>query len=161
MWKSIATMANHILSLLWFAVSLYRIFFSAFSTSHIHIHPYLRSYTPTSLNPCTHSALFVACSGYSLTMDKHTEVDNKENLNENGNNNNNNHNNHDHDHTNHTHNNTKTNDETDTQHSDPPQEDQDTKELEGGVGQLGIAEPSNFSVKHPLQNSWTIWYPFN
>jgi len=88
----------------------------------------------------------------------HTEVDNKENLNENGNNNNNNHNNHDHDHNNHTHHNTKTNDETDTQHSDPPQEDQDTKELEGGVGQLGIAEPSNFSVKHPLQNSWTIWY---
>jgi len=30
--------------------------------------------------------------------------------------------------------------------------------LESGMEQLGIAEPSNFSVKHPLQNSWTIWY---
>jgi len=30
--------------------------------------------------------------------------------------------------------------------------------VEGGVGGLTIAEPSNFAVKHPLQNGWTIWY---
>jgi len=91
--------------------------------------------------------------------------DNKENLSENGNNNNNNHNNHDHNTTqdNNTHNNTDTNDEDeddetdDTQQSENPSLDQDTG-LEQVVGELGIAEPSNFSVKHPLQNSWTIWY---
>jgi translation initiation factor 4E len=87
-------------------------------------------------------------------------VDNKENLNENGNNNNHdNHDNHDNDH-NQT--DTNTNDETDTQQnnsqSENPPQDQDTAALEQGVGQLGIVEPSNFSVKHPLQNSWTIWY---
>jgi len=89
----------------------------------------------------------------------HDEAENKENLNENGNNNNhNNHNDHndhnDHDHT------TETN-EPHTQH-DPQLENseaQDQAEALGqGVEQLGIAEPSNFSVKHPLQNSWTIWY---
>jgi len=92
------------------------------------------------------------------------DTDNKENLHENGNNSNNH--NHDHDHTDKT-NNTNTNDEdeTNTQHESQTHTEDDDDEpqsqdgtLEEGLGQLGIAEPSNFSVKHPLQNSWTIWY---
>jgi len=95
--------------------------------------------------------------------------DNKENLGENGNNNNNHHNNHtdnhnNHDHTDNTNETHDDEDEQDTQHDseNPLLSSQDGGEeqaaLVQGVGQLGIAEPSNFSVKHPLQNSWTIWY---
>jgi len=52
------------------------------------------------------------------------------------------------------------NDEPDTE--DPTDSDEielaPTENIEGGMANLGIAEPSNFSVKHPLQNGWTIWY---
>jgi len=87
---------------------------------------------------------------------------NKENLHENGNNNNNNnHNNHDNEHDQTDNTQTNNEDETSTQQeTDSPSEDSSAEQpaLEEGLGQLGIAEPSNFSVKHPLQNSWTIWY---
>lgn len=89
----------------------------------------------------------------------HDGDDNKENLHENGNNNN--HNNTDDNNNNDQTHNTETNDTTDTQHdSQPENPPQDTEQdvLAQEVGGLSIAEPSNFSVKHPLQNAWTIWY---
>jgi len=88
----------------------------------------------------------------------HNEAD-KENLHENGIHNNN-----------HTNNNDSTNNHTTDDQDDDTDPQQDSTDdtpslsesqevgLEEGVGALGIAEPSNFSVKHPLQNSWTIWY---
>lgn len=83
----------------------------------------------------------------------HSDTDNKEN-NENGNNNNS-------DNTNNTNDNNNTNDTT--QNKDDTQTNTESSEpsqpaLEQGMAGLGIAEPSNFSVKHPLQNSWSIWY---
>jgi len=102
----------------------------------------------------------------------HNDADDKENLHENGTNghngNNNNKDNIDDD--DNTENNTKdytnTDDDThidqaDDTNNDNTQEQQDDTEqqaIEEGVADLGIAEPSNFAVKHPLQNSWTIWY---
>jgi len=83
----------------------------------------------------------------------HDETENKENLNENNNNHNNHNDNNNHDQT-HT---TETKDDTNTQH-DPENPVLDQAALEQGMEQLSVAEPSNFSVKHPLQNSWTIWY---
>jgi len=94
----------------------------------------------------------------------HNDTDNKENHHENGNNNNN------HNDNNNNNDNTQTNDDdttntqheskTDTQSDDdePQSQDGEDQVLEQGVSLLEIAEPSNFSVKHPLQNSWTIWY---
>jgi len=82
---------------------------------------------------------------------KHNDAEDKENLNgnSNGNNNNNDH--------------TQTN--TDTTDVHPPPSGTDTQpetvqhtEIEGGMAGLGIAEPSNFAVKHPLQNGWCIWF---
>lgn len=81
----------------------------------------------------------------------HDETENKENLNENGNNNNHNDHNDNNNHDTQTHI-TETNDDTDTQQDS--QSENPVLEME----QLSVAEPSNFSVKHPLQNGWTIWY---
>lgn len=114
----------------------------------------------------------------------HNGTDNKENLHENGNNNtndnhNDNHNgNHDdnngHKASDNNKNETKVEtdaptdtpqinqDDTNTdQHDDDTNDENSNAEqvaLEEGVTALGIAEPSNFTVKHPLQNGWTIWY---
>jgi len=92
-------------------------------------------------------------------------------------NNNSTHNHDNHDNHSNGNGNNKTNDEDtentqhdETQHDDEGDEgdnsslsqsqggDAEQPVLEAGMEQLGIAEPSNFSVKHPLQNSWTIWY---
>jgi len=106
---------------------------------------------------------------------KHNSLDDKENSNGNSNNNNTEHNNKDTDtdeHKTDTNNNpTDTHDDTtkptiDTNtHEEGEEEEkeeeaagQQTTGVEEGVTALGIAEPSNFSVKHPLQNGWTIWY---
>lgn len=98
---------------------------------------------------------------------KHIDTDNKENLNENGNNNNNNNNdtnNHNNQDNNNTKDNTHTNNDdpqlnTESQTGgEPSQSNAEQPALEQGILGLDIAEPSNFSVKHPLQNSWTIWY---
>lgn len=105
-------------------------------------------------------------------------TDNKENLHENGNNNNsdnttntNNQDNHNikentqtnddtstttESQTNNNNNNNDDDDDNDDDNDGEPSQEQPT--LEQGVAGLDIAEPSNFSVKHPLQNSWTIWY---
>jgi len=99
----------------------------------------------------------------------HIDGDNKENLSENGNNNNNhnnhtehnNNNNNNNNHDNHTHDETNDEDDetvTEQDSSENPLQDTEQAALEEEVGQLSIAEPSNFSVKHPLQNNWTIWY---
>jgi len=106
----------------------------------------------------------------------HTD-DNKTNNHHNNNNNtNNNHKEEDNDSTNHNNNNTDHNNHNNTDHAPPPQEHQQQQEedeeedtgteqripnsdsIDEGIAALGIAEPSNFAVKHPLQNGWTIWY---
>jgi len=50
--------------------------------------------------------------------------------------------------------------DTDKQNTDAGDQEvgQQAAGVEGGMAGLGIAEPSNFTVKHPLQNGWTIWY---
>lgn len=48
-----------------------------------------------------------------------------------------------------------------TDDNPPPeglQEQQQQTEIEGEMAAVAIADPSNFTVKHPLQNSWTIWF---
>lgn len=87
----------------------------------------------------------------------HDDVADKENLNGNSNNadHTNNNNNHNEDNTNKD--NTNTDDNSDDDDNDDDQPDQST-EIEGALTALGIAEPSNFAVKHPLQNGWSIWY---
>lgn len=103
----------------------------------------------------------------SLIIVKH-DTDNKENLQENGNNadNNNNNNNQENTTKDNTSNNNNNNTTTDSNNnSDDDTNDteetllKESAEVEAGIAGLAIAEPSNFSVKHPLQNSWTIWYP--
>jgi len=98
----------------------------------------------------------------SVENGKSHNTEDKENLNENGNNNNNHTDDHtDTDDTQLTQNNNDTNDTNDTDDDDTEQQDKDIEQtitIEAGVAALGIAEPSNFQVKHPLQNSWTIWY---
>lgn len=87
----------------------------------------------------------------------HNNTDDKENLNGNSNGTSNNNHNHTNNHTNNdnTH---ITQPDTSTNTGHPPDAEQQTADIEEGVANLGIAEPSNFLVKHPLQNSWTIWY---
>jgi len=91
-------------------------------------------------------------SGENVENGKHNDADNKETLNGNSHNNNN-----------HTDTDNKTdNTDTTTDSNDTTDDKDDSPELdtgvEGGLGGLTIAEPSNFAVKHPLQNGWTIWY---
>jgi len=98
----------------------------------------------------------------------HNDTDNKEN--ENGNNNNHNKttdttstNNTDHTDTQQTQQESNTNTENGEEEEEEDNEDDGEEQgeqpaLEEGVAALDIAEPSNFSVKHPLQNSWAIWY---
>jgi len=102
---------------------------------------------------------------------QHNDADDKETLN--GNTNNNNHTNGNSHHTDTPTDHTQTKNDTDTntntdnsqqqQHppdstEQPPQQQQPTTDTEEGMARLGIAEPSNFAVKHPLQNGWSIWY---
>lgn len=90
-----------------------------------------------------------------------SNTDNKENLQENGNNDNTTHNhNQDTTDSNNNNNNNDNNDSNDnSDNEDNTNTDSQTEDpLVEGVQSLDIAEPSNFSVKHPLQNSWTIWY---
>jgi len=54
--------------------------------------------------------------------------------------------------------NSDTEHDTDKQNTVDQEGGQQAAGVEGGMAGLGIAEPSNFSVKHPLQNGWTIWY---
>jgi len=49
-------------------------------------------------------------------------------------------------------------DDEDDDESPVSGQDQQTSEVTEGMAAVAIAEPSNFSVKHPLQNGWTIWY---
>lgn len=101
----------------------------------------------------------------------HHDAD-KENLN--GNSNNNNHDNKTNNNTtdntenNNTDHNNHNNNNKDTQEQEQQEQDDDTTEqpqrittsesIEEGIAALAIAEPSNFAVKHPLQNGWTIWF---
>lgn len=101
----------------------------------------------------------------------HHDAD-KENLNGNSSNNNNhtdddktnnhnNTNNHNKDDDSTNHNNTdhnNHNNDEDTQQDTGTQQIPNSDSIEEGIAALGIAEPSNFAVKHPLQNGWTIWY---
>lgn len=88
-----------------------------------------------------------------------SNTDNKENLQENGNNDNTSHNQNNQDTTKDTQNDDN-NDSNSTDNDDNTNTESETNDdpLIEGVQSLDIAEPSNFSVKHPLQNSWTIWY---
>lgn len=94
----------------------------------------------------------------------HHDAD-KENLNGNSNNTNN-HNNNDKTNNTDTTNNNTNNDETNNNSDDDTQQDKDTPRqqiptsdsMEEGIAALALAEPSNFAVKHPLQNGWTIWF---
>jgi len=89
-----------------------------------------------------------------------SNTDNKENLQENGNTDNTTHNHNNQDDTTEdsqdNNNNNDSNDDTSDNEDNTNTDSQDP--LVEGVQSLDIAEPSNFSVKHPLQNSWTIWY---
>jgi len=63
---------------------------------------------------------------------------------------------------NQTHADTNNNNNTDNNENNPPQsqletDDEPQPELEEGEIVAG-AEPSNFAVKHPLQNAWAIWF---
>lgn len=95
---------------------------------------------------------------------KHNDTDDKENLNGNSHSNNNNHNDKTTDKTDDAEHNDITNgsnnhDETNnTDDNDDDESQQAAEQIEAGIAGLGIAEPSNFAVKHPLQNGWTIWY---
>lgn len=90
----------------------------------------------------------------------HTDTTNKENENNNNTNNNNNKDNNTEPATQHDETNKNKDDEEDEGDNSSLSQSQGADEpvLEGGMQALGIAEPSNFSVKHPLQNGWTIWY---
>jgi len=81
----------------------------------------------------------------------HNDTEDKENLNGNSNSNNNNH------HTDNDTTNTQP-DQTDDSDDDDNTENTDIQHVAEGMAALGIAEPSNFAVKHPLQNGWSIWY---
>lgn len=87
-----------------------------------------------------------------------SNTDNKENLQENGNNDNTTHNHNNKDTTDSHDDNNNNNDSNDNDNDDNTNTESQTDPLVEGVQSLDIAEPSNFSVKHPLQNSWTIWY---
>lgn len=95
----------------------------------------------------------------------HAGADNKENLNNNNNNtdtttttNNNNQDDNTKD-TTQTNADPQTTTESQTQNEEVPAKSTEQEAIEHGMAGLGIVpEPSNFSVKHPLQNSWTIWY---
>lgn len=96
------------------------------------------------------------------TVENGKSHDDKENLNGNSNNTNN------HTDKTNTDNTTDTNTTDDTNNENNTDENNDTQDteqtihasdsIEEGIAALGIAEPSNFAVKHPLQNGWTIWY---
>jgi len=98
----------------------------------------------------------------------HNDTDDKENLNGNSNNDNDNEH-HNHNSNNHTHTgddtHTKPTDNTEHNDNNNEEDDDETQQpteqqtgIEEGVEALGIAEPSNFAVKHPLQHGWSIWY---
>jgi translation initiation factor 4E len=96
-------------------------------------------------------------NGNSNNTNNHTDND-KTNNNDTTTNNNNNTNN---DETNNNNNNNNNSDDDD----DDTQQDKDTRQqiptsdsMEEGIAALALAEPSNFAVKHPLQNGWTIWF---
>lgn len=113
-------------------------------------------------------------SGESNENGKH-HTDDKENVNGNSHSDNNNNNNTD-DHTDIkttdtknnngnvieldlTENNNNTNADNDNNDDDDDDSTQQAEaQIEAGIAGLAIAEPSNFAVKHPLQNGWTIWY---
>jgi len=120
-------------------------------------------------------------NGENVEIKKSQHESDKENLNGNSNNtnnhaeNNNNTNNHtdnntnntDHDTNNNIDHNNNNNNNTEDDDNDNTQEDTTTgttggiptsDSIEEGIAALAIAEPSNFAVKHPLQNGWTIWY---
>lgn len=86
-----------------------------------------------------------------------SNTDNKENLQENGNNDNTTHN-HNNQDTTDSHDDNNNNNDSNDDNDDNTNTESQTDPLVEGVQSLDIAEPSNFSVKHPLQNSWTIWY---
>lgn len=98
----------------------------------------------------------------------HHDAD-KENLNGNSNNTNNHdnktdinnntenkENNNDETNNNTDHNNTENNEQQEQE--DTTQQIPNSDSIEEGIAALAIAEPSNFAVKHPLQNGWTIWF---
>jgi len=97
----------------------------------------------------------------------HNNTEDKEQLN--GNSNNDNHTD-TNNHTNNTNTNTNTENENNNNNNNnntdnpeqPPdntaQQEEEPTGTEEGMASLGIAEPSNFAVKHPLQNGWSIWY---
>jgi len=106
-------------------------------------------------------------SGEAVNGKPHNDSDDKENLNGKENLDNNHNNNTDTDTGHDTHTKPTTTDTTDNTTKDNNNDDEEDDEagaetgqqpIEGGVAGLAIAEPSNFSVKHPLQNGWTIWY---
>lgn len=54
--------------------------------------------------------------------------------------------------------NTNNTDKDNNNDKDDSTQQSEEAQIEAGMAGLGIAEPSNFAVKHPLQNGWTIWY---